>query len=116
MEWNRQNTGRLILVVCVGVAAFCVLQHLGTVISAVGWLLNALAPFLLGGAIAFILNVPMRAIERDLFAGKKIVEAFQRPLALMLTVASVCVVVALASNVIVPGVAEAMLLLVDHTM
>ncbi|MEI3362236.1 MAG: hypothetical protein V8R75_06470 [Oscillospiraceae bacterium] len=31
------------------------------------WLLGILSPFLLGGALAFVLNVRMRAIERHLY-------------------------------------------------
>jgi len=67
MEWNKQKIKGLLLVVCGGVAFYCALQRLDAVLAALGWLLGILAPFLLGGALAFILNVPMRAIERHLF-------------------------------------------------
>lgn len=107
MEWNKQTIKSLLLVVCGGVAFYCALQHLGTVIAAIGWLLGILSPFLLGGAIAFILNVPLRAIERHLgFRGKR-GAALRRPLALVLTLVAVIAVLALASSVIGPGVAEA---------
>ena len=67
MDWNRQNVKGLLLVVCGGVAFYCALQNLGPVAARVRWLLGILSPFLLGGALAFVLNVPMRAIERHLF-------------------------------------------------
>ena len=67
MEWNKENLKGLLLVVCGGVAFYCALQNLPAVAAACGWLLGILAPFLLGAAIAFILNVPMRAIERHLY-------------------------------------------------
>ena len=62
MEWNKQTVKYLLLVVCGGAAFFVALQHLDVVARALGWLVGILAPFLLGAAIAFILNVPMRAI------------------------------------------------------
>ena len=79
----------LLAVVCGGVAFYCALQNLGTVFTALGWLLGVLWPFLLGGAIAFILNVPMRAIERQLFPKKRRLNRLRRPLALVLTLAAV---------------------------
>ncbi|MFR7894725.1 MAG: hypothetical protein ACLU38_12305 [Dysosmobacter sp.] len=59
-----------------------------------------------GCAIAFILNVPMRALERRLFPCKK-ANKLRCPLALLLTVAAVSAVLALAGMVIVPGVRDA---------
>ena len=82
--------------------------------NAVGWLLGILAPFLLGGAIAFILNVPMRAIERNLMPRAKSAARFRRPLALVLALVGVLGVLALASWVIGPGIAEAVMSIVNQ--
>ena len=79
MEWNRQNIKGLLLVVCGGVAFYCALQNLDVVWGAVRALLGILAPFLLGGALAFILNVPMRAIERHLFPSSRKGAKLRRP-------------------------------------
>ena len=87
MEWNRQNIRGLLLVVCGGAAFYAALQHLNVVARALGWLVGILAPFLLGAAIAFILNVPMRAIERHLFPNARRGAGARRPLALVLTAA-----------------------------
>lgn len=108
MEWKKENLRGLLLVVCGGIAFYCLLQNLPAVAMAVGWLLEILAPFLLGGAMAFVLNVPMRAIERHLFPprpGKR--GKGRRPLALLITLLAVIGVLVLASSVIGPGIAEA---------
>ncbi len=105
MEWDREQVKGLLWVVCGGIAFYVLLQHLGTVVAAAGWLLGILSPFLLGGVIACVLNVPMRAIERGLFAGRR--SAACRPLALVLAVLSVLAVLGLASGVIGPGVVDA---------
>ena len=107
MEWNRQNIRGLLLVVCGGAAFYAALQHLNVVARALGWLVGILAPFLLGAAIAFILNVPMRAIERHLFPNAKRGGGARRPLALVLTLVAVIGVLVLASCVIGPGVKDA---------
>ena len=106
MDWNRDQIKQRLLVVCGGVAFYCALQNLPDVFSALHWVLGVASPFLLGGAIAFILNVPMRAIEGLLPAGKRW-KSLRRPLALVLTLAAVTGVVTLAVCVISPGVGEA---------
>lgn len=109
MEWNRQTVKGLLTVVCGGVAFACLLRNLGVVFRALGWLIGVLSPFLLGGVIAFILNVPMRAIERRLPAMRRRHGAARpsRPLALLLTLAAVLGVLGLCVGVIAPGVADA---------
>ena len=109
MEWNKQNIKGLLLVVCGGVAFYCALQNLDVVWGAVRGLLGILAPFLLGGALAFVLNVPMRAIERHLLQNSRRGAKLRRPLALALTLLAVLGVLALASLVIGPGIADAVM-------
>ncbi len=106
---ERQKIKDLLVVVCGGIAFYCALQNLGAVFLALRWLLGVISPFLLGGAIAFVLNVPMRAIERHLNLTGRRAARLRRPLALVLTLAAVIGVLALASGVIGPGVAEAVL-------
>ena len=106
MDWNRSQIKQRLLVVCGGVAFFCALQNLPALAGALRWVLGVLGPFLVGGAIAFIFNVPMRAIESRLPRGKRW-NALRRPLALVLTLAAVTGVVTLAVCVISPGVGDA---------
>ena len=114
MEWNKRNVKYLLLVVCGGVAFYCGLQNLGAVVIALGRLLGILWPFLLGGAIAFVLCVPMRAIERHLFPKERRMNRLRRPLALVLTLAAVVGVLTLASAVIGPGIADAVVSLAQQ--
>lgn len=106
MDWNRSQIKQRLAVVCGGVAFFCALQNLPALAGALRWVLGVLGPFLVGGAIAFILNVPMRAIEARLPRGKRW-KPLRRPLALMLTLAAMTGVVTLAACVISPGIGDA---------
>ena len=111
MEWTRKS---VLLTVLAGVAAYVGLQNLPVLASVLGNVLDVLFPFLLGSAIAFVLNVPMRAIERDLFPKAKCLTKARRPLAYLLTLVFVLGVLILAGLVIVPGVADAFALLRDQ--
>ena len=108
MEWNKQSLRGLLLVICGGVAFYCALQNLPAVAGALKWALGILSPFLLGGAIAFILNVPMRAIERRLFPRARR-SGLRRSLALLLTLLAFFAVLGLASLVIGPGIRDAVI-------
>lgn len=107
MNWNQQSVRQWLLVICGGILFYSGLQHLNLVAEGVSWILNLLSPFILGGIIAFILNVPMRAIERGLFPLEKRGVGFRRPLAVLLTLVTVIGVLALAIGVIAPGIVEA---------
>lgn len=56
-----------ILLLTYGLLLFFILYRFSEVAGAVGTLLRILSPFLLGGALAFVLNIPMSFFERKLF-------------------------------------------------
>ena len=114
MEWNKQTVRSLLAVVCGGAAFYAAVQNLGAVFAGLDWLVGILSPFLLGGAIAFVLNVPMRAIERGLFPKNRRADKLRRPLALVLTLLALAGVLTLAALVIGPGVKGAVLTLAEQ--
>lgn len=114
MQWNKQNVKWMLLMIFAGIAFFCTLQNLSLVRSALSTLIGILAPFLLGCAVAFILNVPMRAIERHLFPRQQKADKVRRPLALVLTLLVFGCVIGLAFNVIGPGVKDAVLSIAEQ--
>lgn len=108
MNWTMKRT---LTVVLTGVAAYVALQKLYVLAGAVLWVKDLLWPFLLGGAIAFVLNVPVRAVERSLFPNAGKAEKLRRPLAYILTLLCLVSVLTLAVLVIVPGIGDAAALL-----
>ena len=114
MEWNKNALRQRLRVVCAGVAFFCLLQNPAFAVRGVQWLLGILAPFLLGGALAFVVNVPMRAIERHMGSGTGRAAKLRRPVALILTLVALGGVLTLAVNVIGPGVTEAALSVLER--
>ena len=65
---DMKKIARLLLLAAVLILG---IKYFETVINAVVILIGVLSPFLLGAAIAFVLNVPMRQIEHILFGGKR---------------------------------------------
>ena len=114
MEWNKQTVRSLLAVVCGGILFYSVLQNLVGVAVALRWLMGILAPFLLGSAIAFVLNVPMRAIERHLFPKARRAARLRRPLALLLALVCVAGVLVTASFVIGPNLRDAAMSVVEQ--
>ncbi len=60
------------------------------------------SPFVMGAAIAFIFNVPMRAIERQLDGIRK--DGLRRTLALLLTLAAMILVIMFVVELLVPQI------------
>lgn len=108
MELNKKTLRSAALAAFSVLAAYWCLQNLTLLLAALRWLARLLAPFALGGAIAFLLNVPMRAIERNLFPAAKKGTRFRRPLAYLLTLAVVLGVLVLAAFVVGPRLTEAL--------
>lgn len=68
-----------------------------------GWLLHIASPFILGGVIAFILNVPMRRIEKMLPVPKKH-KKLLRPVSLVFSILLVAGILFLVFFVVAPQV------------
>lgn len=85
------------LVILVGLWRF------GIVLQAVKTILHILFPFLLGGAIAFVLSVPMNRIQKRLFANvKENRKKFAAPVSLILTLIFVLALLSLVTSVVAP--------------
>ena len=63
MELSRKTMKKLALLIAFAALAFTAFEWFDGAARAAVFLLDLLAPFLAGGAAAFVLNVPMRFIE-----------------------------------------------------
>ena len=66
---NKTSFRLYLLCACGAVAFFCLLQNLGTVFGWLGEFIAVLRPFVLGGILAFILNIPLARIRPLLSKG-----------------------------------------------
>lgn len=114
MEISKQTKKNLLQIVVVGILLYCGIEHFGVVIEAFRFVLGIVMPFVVGGVIAFILNVPMKKIEKHLFAKNKKMQKLRRPLAYVLTVICVVGVLVLAMMVVIPELGNTASMLVKQ--
>lgn len=100
----RQIRGLLIF------AAVLVLliMYSGAVWGGITMLFSIVMPFLVGGAIAFVLNMPMNCVERKWF-GKwkgKVAEKVKRPLSMVIAILLIILILALIILIVVPQIGD----------
>ncbi len=114
MELSRSTMKKLLLLITFAALVFTFFQQMDGVGTFLRFLGGILAPFLVGGAIAFILNVPMRFLERKLFTprpgkGKSprrgLPAGLRRGLSLLLTFVLLLLVILVLVLVVVPELA-----------
>lgn len=104
MELNKKTMRNIFLGVAGCIFLYWLLHETErlTAVLKTGW--SILSPFIIGAAIAFILNVPMRAIERCLKAVKK--PGLPRALAILLTLIAIVLVLIGVVYLLVPQLTQ----------
>lgn len=107
MELNKKNMQKLMCLILFAALIFVGLQHFDMVLGtlSLGW--NLVFPFVLGAAMAFILNVPMHFLENKLFTRakekhKKAITRLARPVSLVLSLILVVGIIMIVVLVVVP--------------
>ena len=110
MELNKENMRKIRWLIAFAVLLYLGVQNLAVVLKYVKLLWGLLLPFVLGGAMAFVLNVPMSFIERHLFgkvreknnkAGKA-ASKLARPVSLVLSIVFVILLILIVVLVVAP--------------
>lgn len=110
VELNKENMKKIRWLITFAVILYVGMQNLDVVLKYVNVLWGLLLPFAIGGALAFVLNVPMAFIERHLFGkarekeGKagKAANRLARPVSLILSIVMVVLVVLVVVLVVAP--------------
>lgn len=102
MEISKQTRKHLMQIIAFAILLYCGIEHFSVIVMAVKFVLGILFPFIVGGAIAFVIGVPMKKIEKHLFAKNGKFAKLRRPLAYLLTLLCVIGIMVLASVVVVP--------------
>lgn len=100
MDLNKDNLKKIRGLVIFTIVAFVIGMNYKSVFAMTGNVMRMIAPFLIGSAIAFILNVPMRRIEKlmPLKKGSKL----RRPLSVVVTILFVFGIVVVVVFVVTP--------------
>lgn len=71
MELNKRNMKKLMILIAFGIGLFGLINSIPTITGFISHILKLLFPFILGGIIAFILNIPMTKIENFIKSKQK---------------------------------------------
>ena len=102
MEVNKKALRSLFGGVILCIIVYWLLHETERVKSVIKAVTGLVSPFVLGAALAFVLNVPMRAIERLLSGIKK--QGTRRALALLLTFIAIILVLAVVVILLIPQI------------
>ena len=103
LEINKKAFRRLIGGVVLCIFVYWLLHETERVTAFLGGIVSLLSPFVIGAALAFILNVPMRSIERFLLQGVQKL-SIRRAIAILLTIVIILLVIAVVVVLLVPQV------------
>lgn len=113
MELSRVAMRKLMLLITFAILLYTGLQHFGQVMTFLGFVGSVASPLLTGGAVAFVLNVPMSFFEKKLFrpatGGRKrrsLSPRMSRILSLSMTIIVVAVIIPVLLLIIVPQLVE----------
>lgn len=99
---NRENVKKVLWIITFTLLLYAGLDHVSSVLKTVQFVLGLISPFLIGACIAFILNVPMRFIERKFFENSKLSVGLKRVGSLILTIVFILVLIFIVFFLIVP--------------
>ena len=103
---KNEEVKKYITIGAVLIILYWALQNLQLIFSVMSKILTLFMPFLIGGVIAFIMNVPMKQIERHLFQKEQYqtekFAALRRTCAYVLTLLAIIVILAAAMVIVIP--------------
>ena len=107
MDLNKKDMKNIMLLIVFAVLFYICVQKINSVAAGVVFVWHLVFPFILGGAIAFILNVPMHALEKRIFGKLKEqgkVKKIARPVSLILSMLLVIVIFWIVLVVLIPEI------------
>lgn len=107
MNLSKENMKKMKELILFTVIILIALWNYELLFKWVKFAFGIIFPFLLGGGIAFVLNVPMNFLEKKIFSNRhtkdsKIAKRVSRPVSLVLTIAIVLGVLILVMFVVIP--------------
>jgi len=105
LEINKKTLRRIIFGAIACIVVYWLLHETERVKGFFGIISDMLAPFILGGVLAFVLNVPMRAIENGLLK-KMTNNTWKRVVAVVLTFVALILVLTLVFWLLIPQIVE----------
>lgn len=114
LELDRKNIIKIFFLAVSVILVYLAFEHMNIVFAFLNWLLGVLTPFIIAGVVIFLLNVPLKAIEKHLFRAKdgkpvsEFKESARRPIAIILSMVIFVVVIGAFLIIIIPEIAKSL--------
>lgn len=110
MDLSKDNMKKIMILIVFTVLVLVGLLNFGAVVGAIVFLFGIIYPFALGGAIAFVINIPMKFVEEKIFRRRrlqqgrpgKVLKKLSRPLSLVIALILIVAVIAIVVGVVMP--------------
>lgn len=113
---NKEELKNWIVLILVGIVSYWVINNLGLFMGIIGKILEVLLPFIIGIALAYILNIPMTKIEKflkDKLKGKNSNISI-RVISIVLSLILLIFIVAFVLLMLIPELVENIELLIQN--
>lgn len=111
MDLNRRNVNRIRGLIIFTAIVYLAVIRFDVVLRGILFVISIAKPFLYGAAIAFVLNIPMSAIEKRLFSKNlnSRIEKVKRPASIVLAFAAILLIMAMVWVTVVPQVTKTLI-------
>ena len=106
MDLNKNNVKKILFIIFSCILFYLAIRNIGVVVDYLGAFLNIIFPFILGGAIAFIINVPMTRLEHLMFKRTEKMQKARRPISILVTLFIVIGIIIVAMYIIIPQIGQ----------
>lgn len=118
MELNKDTMKKIMFLIVFTILTAVLMFHFEWVLFGIRFVIGILMPFIIGGIVAFIVNLPMNFYERVLFSkgkekGVRFAKKTARPISLVLALVSILGVIFLVVFVVSPQLYQSILGLGD---
>ena len=111
LDLNKKNLKTLLILAFSCILFYLGIKNLGAVLGVLSKVIDIIFPFILGAAIAFIINVPMSRIEFWLFHRTEKVRKGRRLISFTLTLLLVVGIIVVAMYIIIPQIGETLMVI-----
>ena len=118
MNTEKQEIKKWAKIICIALFGYLIVDNVDVVGNIIQKILSIISPFVIGAAIAFILNLPMGFFEEKLSKfktkkGKKLGKGFIRTVSLILAILVIALILTLIVNLILPEIINIITLLIE---
>ena len=107
MEFSREKIRQIRRLMILAAFLILAILYSDEVFRGISFLIGILSPFLAGGVIAFVLNIPLKMFEEKMLAGwrGKSAQKAKRPLCIVLSIVAVVLALSIVVGTVAPQVA-----------